>query len=90
MVVLESIAKEIDPSIQILKCAIPYFKFIDNPIKEINHEKLSLSMVWWLFVHIFYSISHSILKDRGSKDYATYVRPISLYMHVFNIGIYWW
>jgi len=28
MVVLESIAKEIDPEIQILKCAIPYFKFV--------------------------------------------------------------
>jgi aarF domain-containing kinase len=28
IVVLESIAKEIDPDIQILKCAIPYFKFI--------------------------------------------------------------
>ena len=29
MVVLESIAKEIDPEIQILKCAIPYFKFVE-------------------------------------------------------------
>lgn len=31
MVVLESIAKEIDPEIQILKCAIPYFKFVEAP-----------------------------------------------------------
>jgi predicted unusual protein kinase regulating ubiquinone biosynthesis (AarF/ABC1/UbiB family) len=31
MVVLESIAKEIDPEIQILKCAIPYFKFVEDP-----------------------------------------------------------
>jgi aarF domain-containing kinase len=31
MVVLESIAKEIDPEIQILKCAIPYFKFVETP-----------------------------------------------------------
>ena len=31
IVVLESIAKEIDPNIQILKCAIPYFKFVEDP-----------------------------------------------------------
>jgi predicted unusual protein kinase regulating ubiquinone biosynthesis (AarF/ABC1/UbiB family) len=31
MCVLESIAKDIDPDIQILKCAVPYFKYIENP-----------------------------------------------------------
>lgn len=36
MVVLESIAKEIDPGIQILKCAVPYFKFVDKPAERIN------------------------------------------------------
>lgn len=40
MVVLESIAKEIDPSIQILKCAVPYFKFVEDPTssKIIDHD----------------------------------------------------
>jgi aarF domain-containing kinase len=41
IVVLESIAKEIDPSIQILKLAVPYFKFADNPAKSIDHEPLN-------------------------------------------------
>jgi predicted unusual protein kinase regulating ubiquinone biosynthesis (AarF/ABC1/UbiB family) len=46
MVVLESIAKEIDPSIQILKCAVPYFKFVeDTPSKQaIDHEKMNALM----------------------------------------------
>lgn len=39
MVVLESIAKEIDPDIQILKCAIPYFKFVQDPNKPIEKEE---------------------------------------------------
>jgi aarF domain-containing kinase len=34
MVVLESIAKEIDPNIQILKCAVPYFRFVDDLNRE--------------------------------------------------------
>ena len=29
MIVLESIAKSIDPEIKILKCAFPYFKYVD-------------------------------------------------------------
>jgi predicted unusual protein kinase regulating ubiquinone biosynthesis (AarF/ABC1/UbiB family) len=28
MMVLESIAKEIDPSINLLKCAFPFFKYV--------------------------------------------------------------
>jgi aarF domain-containing kinase len=39
MVVLESIAKEIDPNIQILKCAIPYFKFVEDPNKPLQKEE---------------------------------------------------
>lgn len=39
MVVLESIAKEIDPDIQILKCAIPYFKFVEDPNKPLQKEE---------------------------------------------------
>ena len=30
MIVLESIAKAIDPDIQVLKCAFPYFKYVDG------------------------------------------------------------
>lgn len=39
MVVLESIAKEIDPEIQLLKCAIPYFKFVEDPEKGKQKDK---------------------------------------------------
>lgn len=46
MVVLESIAKEIDPTIQILKCAVPYFKFVEDApsASPIDHEKLNAIM----------------------------------------------
>lgn len=30
MIVLESIAKALDPDIKILKCAFPYFKYVDS------------------------------------------------------------
>lgn len=44
MVVLESIAKEIDPEIQLLKCAIPYFKFVQDPNvgKQKEREEVSI------------------------------------------------
>lgn len=30
MLVLEAIAKDIDPEINILKCALPYFKYVED------------------------------------------------------------
>ena len=30
MIVLESVAKSLDPDIKILKCAFPYFKYVDE------------------------------------------------------------
>lgn len=30
MIVLEAIAKNIDPEINILKCAFPYFKYVED------------------------------------------------------------
>lgn len=30
MMVLEAIAKDIDPEINILKCALPYFKYVED------------------------------------------------------------
>jgi len=45
MVVLESIAKEIDPEIQILKCAIPYFKFVDGPTRNKQNAKTLNSLL---------------------------------------------
>ena len=36
---MEAIAKEIDPKIQILKCAIPYFKFVKDPNSAVQTEK---------------------------------------------------
>ena len=30
MMVLEAIAKDIDPEINILKCAFPYFKYVED------------------------------------------------------------
>ena len=30
MIVLESVAKSLDPDIKILKCAFPYFKYVED------------------------------------------------------------
>ena len=30
MIVLESVAKSLDPDIKLLKCAFPYFKYVED------------------------------------------------------------
>lgn len=45
MVVLESIAKEIDPDIQILKCAVPYFKFVTPTPAPNTHTPLAATLI---------------------------------------------
>ena len=48
MVVLESMAKDIDPDIQILKCAIPFFKFVQDPnIKKQKPKEIRRPLLIW-------------------------------------------
>ena len=45
IMVMESIAKEIDPSIQILKCAIPFLRFVEEGGKEIPKKREGLPLI---------------------------------------------
>lgn len=38
MLVLEAMAKDLDKDINILKCAVPYFKYADKKAGYIEHE----------------------------------------------------
>ena len=42
MLVLEAMAKDVDPEINILKCAIPYFKYAEKPIEYVPSIKAEL------------------------------------------------
>ncbi len=58
MMVLEAMAKDIDPEINILKCAIPYFSFIqDQSFVEAVAEK---STHWLCFLYNFHLLNQSL------------------------------
>ena len=58
MLVLEAMAKDLDKDINILKCAVPYFKYADKKAGYIEHEP---KLAAWFFNFSFNAILSSAI-----------------------------
>ena len=55
MIVLESVAKSLDPDIKLLKCAFPYFKYVEDV--ELNPKWFKFVNTLFYHIHALYSSS---------------------------------